>query len=254
MWKRVKTNSNQKSELVLNADCHRTNKPFMTDPVSTASGSHRLIGLEELPLKRSTRAQLRVWLDKLKAVCGDRNILRFPSSEAYEAFDQEGIELWKKVRQELASQYDVFYYSTRLVGLFKYPDAPIVKRIRLGAEYSCWATWYVDDVGDFNPVKLPISQETLERLNKWQDVFDDTLDHDYPPDSRFPSEEAAKTWSREGIRLWVQLQRELGAEYEVLKRIYHQEKTQLMKLDDWIDAFRRQYQQDDIDNASQQLL
>ncbi|MBD1850926.1 hypothetical protein [Leptolyngbya sp. FACHB-711] len=226
----------------------------MTDPVSTPSRWHQLIGLDELPLDPNTRVQLEVWLNTLKTVCGKKNLLRFPTPESYEAFDREGIELWKKVRQELASNYDVFYYSTRLAGLFKHPDAPMVKRIRLGAEYSCWATWYVDDVGCFDPVKLPISQETLERLNKWQDVFDDTLDHDYPPDSRFPSEEVAKIWSREGIRLWVQLQRELSAEYEVLKRIYHQEKTQLMKLDDWINAYREQYQQDDIDNSSQRLL
>lgn len=226
----------------------------MTDPVSTTSGSHRLIGLEELPLKRSTRVQLRAWLDKLKTVCGERNILRFSSSEAYEVFDQEGFELWKKVRQELAANYDVFYYSTRLAGLFKHPDASMVKRIRLDVDYYCWPTWNVDDVGDFDPATLPVSQETLDRLIKWQSTFDDTLDHDYPPDSKFSNEEAAQIWSRERTRLWVQLQRELGAEYEVFQRIYHQGKLQLMRLDDWIEAYRGKYQQDDIDHASQRLL
>ncbi|HEY9663690.1 MAG TPA: hypothetical protein V6C65_35020, partial [Allocoleopsis sp.] len=170
----------------------------MTDPVSTASGFHRLIGLEELPLNRTTKVQLRLWLDKLKTICGEKNLLRFASLETYEAFDREGVELWKKVCQELASNYDVFYYSTRLRGLFKHPDAPMVKRIRLGVEYGCWPTWNVDDVGCFDPVELPINQDTFERLNNWQEVFDDTLNHDYPPDSCFPSEEVAKIWSREG--------------------------------------------------------
>jgi hypothetical protein len=252
LWKRNKTNENKKSELVLHPSCHRKTQPFTTDPVSTAS-DFRLIGLEELPLKTNTKFQIKGWLDKFKDACDGRNILRFTSSEAYKAFDREGMEIWKKLRQELAPKYEIFYYSTRLEGLFRYPDAPMVKRIKLEAEYTCWATWYVDEAGCFDPVKLPITQETLQRLDKWQKNFDNTFNYDYPHDSKFPSEEEAELWGREGVRLWVQLQKELEPDYEVFRRIDYQGKGQLMKLNDWIVAFQGSYQED-IDNASQRLL
>lgn len=139
LWKMNETNDTRKSGLVLHPSCHRKAEPFVTDPVSTAS-RFRLIDLEELPLKTNTKFQIKGWLDKFKDACDGRNILRFSSPEAYKDFDEEGIELWKKLRQELAPKYEVFYYSTRLEGLFRDPDASMVKRIKLEAEYTCWPT------------------------------------------------------------------------------------------------------------------
>ena len=46
-------------------------------------------------------------------------------------------------------------------------------------------------------------------------VYDATLNQDYPPDSDFYSPEEAEAFDREGVNLWLQLQKELAPEYEV---------------------------------------
>lgn len=124
-------------------------------------GTH-LINVEELPLSNTTRIWHDDWFKTFQVNCDKkRRIPNFPSPEAYEAFDNEGIELWKEIRKELAPYYNVFYYNTCLKGVFKQPDAPMVKRIRLMRDWFCPMTWFVDDVGCFDPSELPASQETI---------------------------------------------------------------------------------------------
>ncbi len=92
------------------------------------------------------------------------------------------------------------------------------KTIKLMADYQCYPLWWVDPelVGNIDPAKLPLSQETLERLSNWASAYDATLNQDYPPDSGFASEEDAQAFEQEGINLWQQLQKELAPDYEVL--------------------------------------
>jgi hypothetical protein len=215
MWRRVRTNDNKKSKLVLSPSCHRITKPFITDPVSTAPDSFRLIALEELPLSTKLGGQFRVWLNKLEATCDERAISRFLSLEVYESFDQEGFELWQKVCMELASSYNIFYYSERLGGLFKHPDMPMVKRIKLMSDYGCYPIWGIDEINNIAPEKLPLEAETISRLNAWANLFDDGLNWDDPAGESLWSREDAQFFQQEKISLWHQLHHELSPEYEV---------------------------------------
>ncbi len=102
-------------------------------------------------------------------------------------------------------------------------------RFELKVDYSSWPTWFDDGLrfGNFDPAQLPISQETLQRLLEWQEVYNSTYEDEYPYNGNFPNEEAREIWGREGTRLWVQLTKELGSEYEVIDKFPYQSEYSL---------------------------
>ena len=85
------------------------------------------------------------------------------------------------------------------------------------ADYECCPLWWVnsDKAGDIDPETLPLSQETITRLEKWADIYDAKLNWEDPNSSGFPSLEAKAAFEAEGISLWKQLQKELAPNYEV---------------------------------------
>lgn len=94
-------------------------------------------------------------------------------------------------------------------------DGPEV--IKLMADYHCWPLWEVEpDVGNIDPGELPISASTRVALEDWAAAYDETLDHDYPPDSGFADQEREAAFETEGRRLWRALRRELGERVRVL--------------------------------------
>jgi len=91
-------------------------------------------------------------------------------------------------------------------------------KIKLMADYACDPLWWSGDgrVGNIDPGTLPLSQETISRLEKWADANDATLNRDDPANSPgFPSKEAEDSFEAEGISLWKQLRQELSPHYEV---------------------------------------
>ena len=42
------------------------------------------------------------------------------------------------------------------------------------ADYECYPLWWVnsDKAGDIDPETLPLSQETITRLEKWADIYE----------------------------------------------------------------------------------
>ncbi|KYC42210.1 hypothetical protein WA1_19695 [Scytonema hofmannii PCC 7110] len=99
----------------------------------------------------------------------------------------------------------------------------MAEKIKLMADYGCYPLWWVDSekVGDIDPATLPLSQETISRLEKWAEVYDAKLNWDDPASSSFLSNDAKDAFEEEGISLWKQLQKELASTYEV---IYFSEK------------------------------
>lgn len=92
-------------------------------------------------------------------------------------------------------------------------------RIKLWADYGSYPIWGVDEIDNIAPEELPLSQETIERLNAWQDAYDRTLNQDYPPLSGFPSLQAELKFKLEAINLWKKLRLELAPDYEVFYQI-----------------------------------
>lgn len=92
-------------------------------------------------------------------------------------------------------------------------------KIKLMADYGCYPLWWAsgDLVGNIDPAKLPLSQETIDRLYKWAAVYNTTLNWDDPANSPgFVSPEVEADFDEEAIKLWKQLQKELAPNYEVV--------------------------------------
>ena len=97
-------------------------------------------------------------------------------------------------------------------------EAESMKTIKLMADYECWPLWCgpAHDPGNINPSTLPLTGETRDRLRRWADAYDATLDPDDPASSDFPSDATREAFEEEGVQLWHTLQVELGADYLVL--------------------------------------
>ena len=92
------------------------------------------------------------------------------------------------------------------------------QQIKLMADYDCWALWWAGDhePGNIDPATLPLSAETVARLNQWSDAFDATLNRADPAVSGFATEQARNEFEQAGIMLWQQLRQELPPDYTVL--------------------------------------
>ena len=96
------------------------------------------------------------------------------------------------------------------------------EKIKLMADYGCYPLWWIssEKMGDIDPETLPLSQQTINRLEKWAEMYDAKLDEGEPALSRFSSNNE-ESFEEEGINLWKQLKQELASNYEV---VYFSEK------------------------------
>ena len=94
----------------------------------------------------------------------------------------------------------------------------MAEKIKLMADYECYPLWWAssEKVGDIDPETMPLSEETVSRLEKWADIYDAKLNWEDPNSSGFPTLEAKAAFEQEGISLWKQLQKELAPNYEVI--------------------------------------
>ena len=77
-----------------------------------------------LSLSQETISRLEKWADVYDAKLNwdDPASSGFPTKEAKEAFELEGISLWKQLQQELAPNYEVVYFSDRLCKVVNHPN------------------------------------------------------------------------------------------------------------------------------------
>ncbi|MGK7925677.1 MAG: hypothetical protein AB4290_10590 [Spirulina sp.] len=79
---------------------------------------------ETLPLKLETIQRLENWADCYDEILNedDPAASDFPSPEAAELFEKEGISLWLQLRQELSPDYEVGYFSETFRQYFHHPQ------------------------------------------------------------------------------------------------------------------------------------
>ena len=82
------------------------------------------------------------------------------------------------------------------------------------ADYQSFPLW--GEATNIDPTALPISAELAAALQQWAADFDATLDHDYPPDSGFPDEQAEQEFRDRGQALADRLAAELGGDYTIM--------------------------------------
>jgi hypothetical protein len=93
-----------------------------------------------------------------------------------------------------------------------------VEAIKLMPDYGSYPLWWAgsDKAGDIDPASLPLSQETIDRLYRWAEVYDSTLNWDDPANSPgFSNYETEEAFEQEGISLWRQVQRELFPQFKI---------------------------------------
>ena len=81
------------------------------------------IAPESLPLSKDTIARLHQWANHYNTRLNwdDTSNSPIPKPEEVAQFETEGINLWQQLRQELAPDYEVFYFSDRLQKLIHHP-------------------------------------------------------------------------------------------------------------------------------------
>jgi hypothetical protein len=91
------------------------------------------------------------------------------------------------------------------------------KKLKLMADYGGTVLWGVDaaDVGAIDPGILPLTDGLKAAIRAWADAYDRTLNQDYPPVSGFADQAEQETFEQEGMRLWRQLQAQLGPDWSV---------------------------------------
>lgn len=65
------------------------------------------------------------------------------------------------------------------------------------------------------PDDLDLSEDLLDRIEVWNDVFDALFDSDDPKASQFPTPQAEAAWRAEGRVLAIAIRDELGEDWEV---------------------------------------
>jgi hypothetical protein len=91
------------------------------------------------------------------------------------------------------------------------------KMLKIMPEYQCFPLWLKGDgiFENISPDDLPISNALKIRLTNWQNKFDSTLNHDYPPESGFKSLVEEDLFEEEGRKIWTQILEELHSEYDI---------------------------------------
>lgn len=95
-----------------------------------------------------------------------------------------------------------------------------MKSIRLSTDYGCWPLWWHAgaEPDNIDPSDLPLSAETQAALVAWAGWFERGLDMNDPAASPGMSESEEAAFEQEGVRLWLQMSKELKGQYEVVYR------------------------------------
>jgi hypothetical protein len=91
--------------------------------------------------------------------------------------------------------------------------------LKLMPDFGCFPIWIMGENGYFeniDPAQLSISETLRKQLYHFGKQYDQTLNQNYPPDSRFPSEKDVIEFEHSEISIWQELIREVGNLYEVV--------------------------------------
>lgn len=92
------------------------------------------------------------------------------------------------------------------------------RTIKLMSDYDCFSVWeeFEDGVENIDPEQLPLSQKLKRSLIGWAESYDRTLNREDPISSGFSDADSETAFELEGLRLWKELQSELGPNYHVI--------------------------------------
>ena len=77
--------------------------------------------------------------------------------------------------------------------------------LRLAPEYQCWPLWDDESYTNINPGSLGFSAELIERIQRWDDLFQNGYKPDDPFNSSFASLEEERLWTDQAQEVWEAL-------------------------------------------------
>jgi hypothetical protein len=92
-----------------------------------------------------------------------------------------------------------------------------MRKVKLMADYNCFPLWEASAgvVGNIDPSSLPISQELINKLTFWAELYDATLNLNDPLKSGFDNAHEEYAFIQLGRKLREQLKIELGLNFSV---------------------------------------
>lgn len=93
----------------------------------------------------------------------------------------------------------------------------VMDKIKFSASYmeSPFFNAELSQMGPVDVREMGLSKELEERVERWDHAYQATLSSEYPPDSKFETNEELEAHNREGLALFQELQKELGEVYEI---------------------------------------
>ena len=77
--------------------------------------------------------------------------------------------------------------------------------LRLAPEYQCWPLWDDETYTNIDPESLGFSAELIERIRRWDDLFQNGYNPDDPFNSGFASLEEERLWTDQAQEVWEAL-------------------------------------------------
>ena len=101
-----------------------------------------------------------------------------------------------------------------------------MKILKIKPEYQCSPLWIEEDnkiAANINLSEINLDNEIKDRLQRWAEEFDLTLNQDYPPDSKFKTVQDEINFENEGLAIWELLKKYHAKEYEAIiyKSVVH---------------------------------
>ena len=92
------------------------------------------------------------------------------------------------------------------------------KYLKIMPEYGCSPLWVSDNNGTFNNLYIrKIGLSLVNRIDVWNQLYQSTLNQEYPPESGFVNTIEMYNFEKEDIRIWKDL---LNVYFNITKITY----------------------------------
>ena len=90
-------------------------------------------------------------------------------------------------------------------------------KLKFAFEYGCYPVWQQckDGLDNLETNSLPISKELKQAISALDDQYQDTFNENYPPDSKFKTEQEEKFFIRKRLELFKRLKAELPNKFTI---------------------------------------
>ena len=90
-----------------------------------------------------------------------------------------------------------------------------MNRLKIMPDYECYCVWDLDTLDNLKPDILPISSSLANKIDIWENKYEETYNKENPIESGFISKEDELNFDNEGRVILNCIRKELGDLYDV---------------------------------------